>query len=452
MEITKNAVYELRILDMTSEGSGVARIDGYAVFVPDTAVGDLCRVKLVKKGKTFGYGKVEALIEPSPDRTDPDCDKFIRCGGCAYRHITYEAELAIKERVVRDAFTRIGHIDAPVDPILGSERRTGYRNKAQYPVGTSPDGKLISGFYARRSHRIISGGGCALQPALFAQIQETVLCFLEEQHVPAYNEETGRGLIRHIYLRQAEVTGEVMVCLVVTDDKVRWAKDLSELLQSRFPQVKSVVLNQNDRQTNVILGPRCRTIGGSDTIIDELCGIRVKLSPLSFYQVNRSQAEALYRRAIELAALKEDDVLLDLYCGAGTIGLSASHLVRELIGVEIVPEAVENARENAALNGITNARFLCGDAGQAAAQLAEEGLCPSVIIVDPPRKGLDAVVIDAIVKMAPERLVMVSCNPSTAARDAALLAERGYAASRISPVDMFPRTTHVECVVLMTRQ
>ena len=452
MEIAKNSSHQVTIESITSEGADVARLDGYTVFVPDTAAGDVCRIKLVKCNKSYGFGKLEEIIVPSPDRQDVDCPVFVSCGGCCYRHITYEAELKIKENTVRDAFRRLAGIEAPVREILGSGKQEGYRNKAQYPVGKNAAGEIVSGFYAKRSHRIIDGRSCRLQPRVFGEIQCGILNFVRQNKIPIYEEATNQGLLRHIYLREGISAGEIMVCLVVTSFRFPKIEELVQVLTGRFPRIKSIVLNRNSKSTNVILGEECRTVYGTDTISDVLCGVKIELSPLSFYQVNKEQAEVLYRKALSYAQLQGEEVLLDLYCGAGTIGLSAAGMVRELIGVEIVPEAVENARRNADANGITNARFLCADAGTAARQLAEEGTRPNVIIVDPPRKGLDGEVIGAIVQMAPQRVVMVSCNPSTAARDAALLEKEGYAVSEITPVDLFPRTAHVETVVLMSRQ
>ena len=451
MSLQKNSDYEIAITGMTNEGNGVGRIGDYAVFVPDTAIGDFCRVKLVKKNHTYGFGKLIEVIEPSDDRIVSDCAASPQCGGCVYRHITYAAERLAKEQLVRDAFLRIGRIDAPVQPIMGSARQTAYRNKAQYPFGLDRKGNMVCGFYARRSHRIVPCDSCALHPLLFEQIKRAVCELVLEKHIPIYNEQNHKGLLRHLYLRIGERTGEVMVCFVVAKRQPEQFAPIAKILVSRFSQIKSVVLNVNTEQTNVILGTECMTICGSDTISDILCGVKIRLSPLSFYQVNRDQAEVLYKTALECASLDSEDTLLDLYCGAGTIGLSAAHRIKRLIGVEIVPEAVENAKRNAAENGIKNAEFFCADAGTAAVRFAEEGIRPNVIVVDPPRKGLDENVIQAIGGMAPEKLVMVSCNPATAARDAARLKAKGYEAKKIIPVDLFPRTAHVESVVLMSK-
>lgn len=450
-QFKKNQLYRCVITGMTGEGNGVCKIDGYTVFVPDTAIGDECELRLVKCNNSYAFGRLEKLFIPSPDRIDPECTAFRQCGGCIFQHIQYQAELVYKTELVRDAFSRLGGLDVLIRPIIGSERILGYRNKAQYPVGIDRDGRVISGFYARRSHRIVECEQCSLQPELFAKVQKSILAFLQEKQIPIYQERDGSGLVRHIYLRYGEATNELMVCIVATEKKLPYTAELIQQLTAEFPVLKSLILNVNRANTNVILGDKCITLWGSDTITDVLCGVKVKLSPLSFYQVNRPQAEQLYQTTIRYAALTGQETLLDLYCGAGTIGLAAASHVRELIGVEIVPAAVENAKENAAANQIQNARFLCADAGKAAKQLAAEGTRPDVIIVDPPRKGLDEAVIDAIVEMSPARLVMVSCNPATAARDAALLAEKGYASVEVTPLDLFPRTGHVECVVLMPR-
>jgi len=450
MEYQKNSEWELAIQSVTSEGNGVGKLDGYTVFVPDTAAGDLCRVKLLKCNKSYAYGKLLEVVSPSPDRREADCPVYPQCGGCVFRHIRYEAELRIKQEAVRDAFRRLGGIGAPVREILGSASQEGYRNKAQYPVGADREGKLISGFYARHSHRIVSCGRCALLPERFSEIRQEVLDFLREKKIPPYEESTGEGAVRHIYLRRGEVTGEILVCLVSAWEKLPGEKALAVRLRERFPEVAGVVLNYNSRRDNVILGDSCRTLAGEGVIRDVLCGIEVSLSPLSFYQVNHAQTEVLYRKAIEYASLGADSLLLDLYCGAGTIGLAAAKESGcRLLGVEIVPEAIENARENARRNGIEGARFLCADAGKAASLLEAEGVRPNVVIVDPPRKGLGEEVIGAILRMAPERIVMVSCNPATAARDAALFA--GYRAEEITPVDLFPRTGHVEAVCLFSK-
>lgn len=447
----KNDTFETTILDLTIEGSGVCRIDNMAVFVPGTAVGDRIRVKIVKVLKSYAFGIVDALLEASPDRIAPACS-LKQCGGCVFQHVTYEAELHIKEKTVQDAFTRIGKLSPEFLPILGGHQRTRYRNKAQYPFALDKDGRAVLGFFARRSHRVILVEDCLLQPEQFSEIAKAVLKFIRERHISIYDETTGRGDLRHLYLRCGQHSGEVMVCFIVRKPIRKELEPLIQLLTEQFPDIRCICMNCNPKQTNVILGDRTETLWGSDTITDTMCGNTVDLSPESFYQVNTFQAELLYGVAKKFAQLTGEERLLDLYCGAGTIGLSMADQVKELVGVEIVPEAVQNARKNAQRARISNARFFCGDAGTIAGQLVQQGEIPDVITVDPPRKGCDDVTIHAMVQMQPKRIVMISCNPATAARDCALLDELGYHVELVQPVDLFPGTGHVECVVLLSRQ
>ncbi|MFZ2539198.1 MAG: 23S rRNA (uracil(1939)-C(5))-methyltransferase RlmD [Oscillospiraceae bacterium] len=350
MDIIKNEEYEIKITGTTSEGSGVGKIDGFAIFVPNTTVGDICLVKIVKLNKSYGFGKLESIITPSPSRIDVDCDKFEQCGGCTYRHISYDAELKIKAELVENAFRRIGGIDTQISPIIPTEFQSRYRNKAQFPVGINSDGEVISGFYAKRSHRIVSKCHCDLQPQFFADIQQDILAFLSDNNIFIYDEVNHKGLIRHIYIRYAQITNEVMVCLVATSSNIPNIDALITLLTQKYDTIKSIVINVNKDKTNVILGQQCKTVYGADFITDIICDIKVKISPLSFYQVNRIQAEVLYNKAIEYADLKPTDTLIDLYCGTGTIGLCAASKVKNLIGVEIVEQAIADANENAKAN------------------------------------------------------------------------------------------------------
>lgn len=448
--LIKNQVIPLNIESVTSTGSGVGHCEGIAVFVPMTAAGDELMVRIVKVMSSYCFGIVESVTRPSPDRTEPDCGVYRQCGGCALRHISYEAELQAKQTWVRDAIERIGGFSLTPEPILPSPRVTGYRNKAQYPFGRDDNG-IFCGFYAPRSHRVVRCASCPLQPAVFSEIAGAVCHFAEEEGLSLYDEMTGLGLLRHLYLRIAEATGEIMVCLVINGDRIPAGEKLVAVLRNQFPAVASVMLNCNRRNTNVILGDRDIVLSGKDHITDILCGITVELSPRSFYQVNHDGAEQLYRCAAEMASLQKGELLLDLYCGTGTIGLSMAKDAGRLIGVEIIESAVENARKNAKLAGIGNAEFICADASLAASKLAAQGLHPDVVVLDPPRKGCDSSALEAVVSMAPQRIVMVSCNPSTMARDAKVFAAMGYQLCRIRPVDMFPRTAHVECVVLMSR-
>ncbi len=445
----KNDIVDITITGMTAEGNGVGRYNDLAVFVPMTAVGDTVKVRITKLLKSYAFGIVEEVLVPSDTRTENDCEAFRKCGGCAFRHISYNAELEIKNSFVKDAFKRIGKIQADMDDIVGCENSDYYRNKAQYPVAEI-DGKAVCGFYSKRSHRVVPFTACRLQPKLFEDIVSFVINKVNENGIKAYDEQNHTGLLRHIYIRQAFNTNQTMVCFVVT----KWCSDFDniakELIDS-FSDIKSVVINKNSKQTNVILGEKCRTIAGSDTITDIMCGNKIELSPLSFYQVNTRQAEKLYNIAREYAQLNGNEEIIDLYCGAGTIGLSFSHSVRKIIGVEIIPQAIENAKKNALLNNISNAEFYCGDAADVAAKLAENNQKPDVIIVDPPRKGCDNKTLDSIIKMSPEKVIMISCNPATAARDCAYLSDNGYIVKKLRAVDLFPRTTHVETVVLMSR-
>ena len=457
MPLTKNQRIPLTITGMTAEGNGVGRYEeegpgGIAVFVPFTAVGDRLRCHIVKVEKKLAFGRVEGLEEASPDRLEgeADCPAFGRCGGCAFRHITYEAELRYKWQRVADALRRIGGFSLEPRPILGCVSPERYRNKAQYPVAQG-DHRLFAGFYAPRSHRIIEQRDCRLQPELFRAALDAVLQWAKRAGVAGYDEAAGTGLLRHVYIRQAEATGEVMVCLVCTSGKLPQAKGLIAALREAVPGLASLVVNVNRRATNVILGPDTFTLWGKDAITDELCGLRFRLSPQSFYQVNRRQAEELYRLAGEEAGLTGKETLLDLYCGTGTIGLTMADKAAMVIGVEAVAPAVEDARRNAEENGILNARFLCADAAEAAARLEEEGIRPDVVVLDPPRKGCAEAVLETVARMRPERVVYVSCDPATLARDLRRLEGRGYTVQSVTPVDMFPRTAHVETVVLLSK-
>ena len=454
--LTKNQIISLEITAASSDGNGIGRFTdadyptGLVVFVPYTAIGDTIECRITKVEKNCAFGRVERLTAPSPDRiADNGCAVFGKCGGCAWRHISYEAELSYKQAQVTDCVRRIAKLETPVLPIMGSPSDSCYRNKAQYPV--APGERPLIGFYAPRSHRVVAQRQCALQPPVFSDILNAVAEWMETSGATAYDEETHRGLVRHIYIREGEVSGERMVCLVCTSGKLPNASRLVNALKA-IDGVCSVLVNLNREKTNVILGKNTFALWGKETINDTLCGLNFRLSPLSFYQVNRSGAEKLYTLAADFADLKQEDVLLDLYCGTGTIGLSMASRVKEVIGVEIVPAAIEDARRNATENGITNARFLCADATDAAKQLEAEGLTPDVVVVDPPRKGCDEQALQTVSRMSPSRLVYISCNPATLARDLARLSELGYMATKIQPVDMFPRTAHVESVVCLSRE
>ena len=449
----KNELYTIEITGMTAEGNGVGRTaEGMAVFVPLTAVGDVISCKIVKVTKSFAYGIIAEIITPSPDRTESGCPVSEKCGGCTFRHMSYSAELAVKDKLVRDAFLRLGGFDnIPFEEICGGDEDF-YRNKAQYPVAEK-DGKAVCGFYSKRSHRVVPFTECRLQPKIFGEITEECLRLVNEKKIPAYNEEDGNGVLRHIYIRRGFHSGEIMVCFVVKNKSRQGDfSDIAKKISDKFGDVKSVVMNINPKNTNVIMGAENITLFGSGEITDILCGKKITLSPMSFYQVNTAQAERLYRQGMEYAGLTGSETVLDLYCGAGTIGLAFSDKAGKIIGCEIVPEAIENAKRNAELNGVKNAEFYCGDAGELSKKLADEGIVTDVAVIDPPRKGCDKLTLDSLLRMSPKRVVMISCNPATAARDAKYLAENGYKVKRVRAFDLFPRTGHVECAILMTKE
>ena len=367
------------------------------------------------------------------------------------RHISYDAECRTKNDIVRDAFQRIGGLSPKFDSFIGAEDTEHYRNKAQYPVAEI-DGKAVCGFFAPRSHRIVPVDDCALQPKIFSDILGTVMDYINEKKLSAYNEASNTGTIRHIYLRRGAHSGEIMVCIVVRKDMSRQLSALCRILSEKYSDIKSIIMNINSQKTNVILGDKCVTLWGNDTISDVMCGNTVEISPLSFYQVNTVQAERLYAKALEYAAPDGNEVIADLYCGAGTIGLSMAENAKKIVGVEIIPQAVENAKKNAEHNNISNADFYCGDAGKVFRELRKHGCSPNIIVVDPPRKGCSAETIDVIANSAPQIIVMISCNPATAARDAKMLSDNGYSVDKVCGVDLFPRTGHVECVVLMSKE
>lgn len=455
MPLQKNQVLTLQVERLSSDGSGVAHSpEGETVFIPGAAPGDEARVRIVKDCKRYAFGILDEVLTPSPDRIPVDCAVAGPCGGCSLRHLDYAAELRAKQENVADAFARIGGLDVPVLPIVGSPEIDRYRNKVQFPVGTDKAGRPCIGFYAGRTHRIVPCPDCRLQPGVLNEIGNTLCAFFAEKGIHPYNEETGKGLVRHIFLRRGAHSGQIMVCLVCTRAKLPSAEELCTRLKEAFPDIVTILLNVNAKNTNVILGSETHTLYGQGYIEDTLCGVPVQLGPLSFYQVNTLAAEQLYGIAAEYAQLTPDDLLLDLYCGMGTIGLSMADHCRELVGVEIIPEAIESAKANAARMGAAvsaKSRFFCADAGQAAAQLAAEGLHPDVVMLDPPRKGCDEATLSAVVRMAPRRVVYVSCNPATAARDAAWLEQNGYHAEKVQPVDLFPRTKHVETVCLLSK-
>ena len=444
----KNETVKLEITDMTAEGAGVGKYEGMAVFVPSAAVGDILYAKIVKVKSSYAYGIIDKIITPSPDRISTDCIYAKRCGGCVFRHISYAAELAVKQNRVAEALKRIAGVTVKSGGIVGADSVYGYRNKAQFPFALS--GEI--GFFAPRSHRVVPIKNCALLPDEFSRIAECVSAFLEEYGVSVYNEETGRGLVRHLYIRKGAVSGEIMVVLVINGENLPHHDILIERLSSLSGgSLKSVQLNVNRKPTNVILGDKNTVLYGEPYITDTLCGISIRLSPFTFYQVNHEIAEKLYGKIKEYAE-PENKNIIDLYCGAGTIGLSLCDKAKSVTGVEIIPEATEDAKHNAKQSGISNARFICGDAKDAATALSNEGVKADVVIVDPPRKGCDKELLDTVANgFSPERIVYVSCDPATLARDIKILSSLGYTAEEYTVFDMFPRTGHCEAVCKLLR-
>lgn len=444
--LRKNQVHTVAITGYSAEGLGVTRIDGQVVFVHGGVRGEICTVRIMKVLKQMAFGRVEEILEASPARRTPDCPHFPACGGCALRHISYEEELDAKRQWVEDALRRVGGVKMAAG-ILGADAVDGYRNKAIFPV--SPAGQ--AGFYRARSHDVIPAVDCRLQTPQANAAAQAVEAYLREEGIPAYDERSGQGLLRHIYVRTSQA-GQALVCLVVNGTSLPREEALVERIRRACPQTVGVVLNTNTRDTNVVLGDAYRTLWGEDTLTDTLCGRSVRLSVPSFYQVNRAQAERLYQKAVEFAGLTGRETVLELYCGAGTITMVMARHAARVVGAEIVPEAVENAQANARANGVGNVSFLTGDAGAAAAKFAAEQLRPDVVVVDPPRKGLEEGVISSIAAMGPGRVVYVSCNPGTLARDVKRFKGEGYALVRAAAVDMFPRTAHVETIVLLQRE
>lgn len=446
----KNASLTLEITGYTAEGMGVARWEGRVVFIPGTILGERWEVQLLKVKTNVAWGRAVRLLAPSPERVELDCPLAGRCGGCQYRHMTYEEELRAKRQRVQDALTRVGGVSLELPQVLGAENPLRYRNKVQFPVAQEKRG-LAVGYYRSRSHDVLDVDDCLLQPETVTTLRRAFKGWMERYRVPAYDEGTCQGLIRHLYVRTNQA-GEALCCVVANGTRLPHAPELVQSLRQAAPTLAGLVLNTNTKDTNVILGPNYRTIWGRDFLEERLCGMTFRLSVPSFFQINRAQTERLYAQALEFAGLTGQETVLDLYCGIGTISLALAQRAGQVIGAEIVPEAVQDAQANAARNQVSNARFLCGDAGEAAFQLAAEGVRPQVICVDPPRKGLAPEVPEILASMAPERIVYVSCDPATLARDVKRFGELGYPAVKSQAVDLFPRTAHVETVVLLGRE
>ena len=449
--LNKGSIVELEITDLNNLGNGVGRIDGKVVFVRGAVSGDVVRAKIIKVNKSFFVARLEEIVTPSSAREEDFCQAPLSCGGCVYRHISYDEELNLKYNYVKNAFLKVGISDIEVLPVISTGRVLGYRNKGQYPLAKIK-GKTVAGFYASKTHNVVPAEDCAIQNPAFAEILRFVCEFADEKCWSVYDEESRSGLLRHIYLRIGERTGEIMVCLVINGRELLYSDELALRLVERFSKIVSVLLNFNLDDTNVVLGDEYRLLYGKHGITDELCGLRFFISPESFYQVNRDGAELLYSKAREMAELKGGETLADLYCGTGTIGLSMARSAKKLCGIEIVEGAVECARENAKRNKIDNAQFVCGDASSKDVILsAFGGIAPDVVIIDPPRKGSTKELVDTLADIDVKKIVYVSCSPDTLARDVVYFLERGYKMSAVQPVDMFPRSGHVESVVAFIR-
>lgn len=445
MKLSKNDDIKLNIDSLTSEGSGIGRYDGFAVFVRGVVPGDEITAHIIKCSKNYAIAIVKDIIKPSKYRIESDCPVSDKCGGCSFRNVSYDEELKYKRTRVNDALERIGKLDIEVEEIIGADCTQNYRNKAQYPVSIC-EGELFAGFYAYKSHRIICCDDCKLQPIEFKAGLDAFRIWAEKADITSYDENTGKGLLRHIYFRKGFATGDIMACAVINSGKLPQSELLVSLLKEKVAGLKSVVININREKSNVILGKESKTLWGDDYISDELLGKKFVISPNSFYQVNHAQCKKLYSKARDYANLGGDEVLLDLYCGVGTIGLTMADSVKQLVGIEIIPQAIENAKINAKLNNIDNAKFICADAPKGAEILKSEGIKPDVIILDPPRKGCAPSLFDTVCQMNPKRIVYVSCDSSTLARDLKILEEKGYKTKKVSAVDMFPRTPHIETV------
>lgn len=448
IDLTKNSLHTCEITGYNSDGVGLCRIDTMVCFVKGSVRGDVCLVRVVKVLKNCLYGIIDQLITPSPHRIEPQCPHFPRCGGCDLQQVSYEEELHFKQTKVSEAMSRIGGFTPPDFSVTPSPDLLRYRNKAQFPVGLL-EGAVKTGFFQPRSHTLVPVDDCLLQPEEANLLAHTVAQWAQCFGIAIYDEATKKGALRHIYVRKGENT--LQLCIVSAKKKLKYTEDLIERCRKAVPGLTSIVLNLNGLDTNAILGDHTTTLWGDSTICGKLCGNVFDISPKAFYQINTKQTEQLYNRVLDYAQLDGSQTVIDLYCGIGTISLYLARHAKEVWGIELVPEAIENARTNGENNGIENAQFICNDAGNGAGALIAKGITADVLVVDPPRKGMDQVAIDAILQLAPQRLVYVSCDCATMARDAKLLCSQGYRLEALSAFDMFPRTSHVEVVVLMSK-
>ena len=447
--LTKSEIYEATVCDYTAEGQGIAKIEGCAVFVPNAIFGERCRIRIERAQKTWAAGKIVEILEKSPHRVNRECEVAKLCGGCDFWHMDYAEETRLKADRVRQALNRIGGENLEDVPILPAPTCQSYRNKAQYPVAQRK-GKAYAGFFKAGTHQVVENRRCLILPEEMDRVKDAVIDYVNQFRVAVYDETTGKGLLRHIYVRKGVVSGQILVCLSVNGRKLPHVPELLNRLQ-KIPGFTTLVLTVNQKQGNAVLGEEFITLFGPGYIEDTLCGLNFRLSPRSFYQINHHQAQRLYQAAIEQAQITKADTVLDLYCGVGTISLAMAAAAGKVIGVEVIPQAVEDAKDNARRNGIENAEFFCGDAGKAALELEAKGIRADVAVVDPPRKGLNADTIEALHRMSPRRIVYVSCDPATLARDVALLKEKGYRLQNALAVDLFPRCAHIETVVCLSK-
>ena len=448
--LIKNQIYEAEIVDYTSEGQSIAKIDGCAVFIPNAIFGEKCRVRIEVAKKSWAAGKIVEILEKSPHRINRICPVAKLCGGCNFHHMDYEEETRLKAERVRTCLNRIGGESLETIPILAAPTCESYRNKAQYPV-SAKKGKAYAGFFRAGTHDVVENDRCGILPAEMDQVKNAVIDYMNQFRVSAYDEVSHTGLVRHIYVRRGAVSEQILVCLATNGRSIPKENELIARLK-KITGFATLVLSVNPKKGNTVLGDEFITLYGDGFIEDTLCGLQFRLSPRSFYQVNHHQAQRLYAAAIEQAQITKDDTVLDLYCGVGTITLCMASAAGKVIGVEVIPQAVEDAQDNAKRNGIENAEFFCGDAGEAALELEKQGIKADVVVVDPPRKGLNADTIEALHRFAPRRIVYVSCDPATLARDVALLKERGYSVLNATAADLFPRCSHVESIVCLSRK
>ncbi|CUA80778.1 23S rRNA (uracil(1939)-C(5))-methyltransferase RlmD [Anoxybacillus suryakundensis] len=444
--VAKNEYYDVVFEDLTHDGAGVAKIDGFPIFVPNGLPGEKAKIKVIKVKKGYGYGRLIELYEPSAARVEAPCTVYKQCGGCQLQHLSYEGQLKAKHKQVKEVLARIGKVEhAIVHPVLGMNDPWRYRNKAQVPVGER-EGGLVAGFYKERSHDIIDMDACLIQQEMNDTVVQTVKQICEQYNIPAHNEQTHKGILRHIMARYGATTKEVMVVLITRTEELPHKKKIVEAIVERVPNVKSIVQNINPKRTNVIMGEHTRVLWGSEYIYDYIGDIRFAISARSFYQVNPEQTKVLYEKALEYAELTGTETVIDAYCGIGTISLFLAKNAKKVYGVEVVSEAIEDAKRNAALNGMTNVEFAVGEAEVVIPKWYEQGVKADCIVVDPPRKGCDETLLQTMIAMKPKRIVYVSCNPATLARDLRILEGGGYQTLEVQPVDMFPHTVHVECV------